>query len=137
MEYSQINALSKLGANDYELWNLTLPREKIHEIRQAQEDMSGDLRQIFESLPLKDEQQEDTFHFTLPNQDGLRLVTVDMGEGFADRNRYNGGSVRGLREEITAELREALKAQGYSPALYTGGNTADLRPCHSDRERGR
>ena len=114
MEYSQINVLSKWGADDYGLWNLTLPREKIHEIRQMQEDVSGDLQQIFEGLPLEDEQQEDRLHFVLPYQEGVRLVTVDMGEGFADRNRYNGSSVRGSRQEITAELREALKAQGYA-----------------------
>ena len=50
MEYSQINALFKRNHNDYELWNLTLPREKIQKIRQVQEDISGDLRQIFEEL---------------------------------------------------------------------------------------
>ena len=39
MEYSQINALFKRNHNDYELWNLTLPREKIQKIRQVQEDI--------------------------------------------------------------------------------------------------
>ena len=58
MEYSQINALFKRNHNDYELWNLTLPREKIQKIRQVQEDISGDLRQIFEELPLDDGQME-------------------------------------------------------------------------------
>lgn len=114
MEYSQINALSKLGANDYDLWNLTLPREKIYEIRQAQEIMTGDLRQVFDGIPLEDELSERIFHFVLPHEGGLRLIPVDMGEEFADRNRYNGGSVRGSREEIIAELRENLKTQGYN-----------------------
>lgn len=124
MEYSQINALFKRNHNDYELWNLTLPREKIQEIRQVQEDISGDLRQIFEELPLDDGQMENKIHFALPHQDGLRIVTVDMGEGFADRNRYNGSSVRGSREEIISELRETLKAQGY--ALRSNAVFADV-----------
>jgi len=34
MEYSQINTITKFGPDDYSLWTLTLPREKIHEIRQ-------------------------------------------------------------------------------------------------------
>lgn len=114
MEYSQINALSKRGANDYGLWELTMPREKIYEIRQAPETVSGDLRQIFEGVSPADEQPEGTFQFVLPHEDGLRLVPVDMGTEFADRNRHNGTSVRGPREEIMAELRENLKAQGYS-----------------------
>lgn len=114
MEYSQINTLSKWGANDYELWELIMPREKIHEIRQAPETMSGDLRQVFDGVSPKDEQSEGTFHFVLPHEDGLRLVPVDMGTEFAEKNRYNGTSVRGSREEIMAELRENLKAQGYS-----------------------
>lgn len=124
MEYSQINALFKRNHNDYELWNLTLPREKIQKIRQVQEDISGDLRQIFEELPLDDGQMENKIHFALPHQDGLRIVTVDMGEGFADRNRYNGSSVRGSREEIISELRETLKAQGY--ALRSNAAFADV-----------
>lgn len=70
MEYSQINALFKRNHNDYELWNLTLPREKIQKIRQVQEDISGDLRQIFEELPLDDGQMENKIHFALPHQDG-------------------------------------------------------------------
>ena len=114
MEYSQINTLSKWGANDYELWELIMPREKIHEIRQAPETMSGDLRQVFDGVSPKDEQSEGTFHFVLPHEDGLRLVPMDMGTEFAEKNRYNGTSVRGSREEIMAELRENLKAQGYS-----------------------
>ncbi len=114
MEYSQINVLTKLGANDYDLWNLTLPREKIYEIRQAQEIVSDDLRQVFDGIPLEDGQSERIFHFVLPHEGGLRLIPVDMGEEFADRNRHNGGSVRGSREEIIAELRENLKTQGYN-----------------------
>lgn len=113
MEYSRINILSKWGEDDYDLWNLTLPREKIHEIRQARDIVTGDIRQIFEGLPLAGE-EEGTFHFVLPHEDGLRVVPVDMGTEFADRKRYNGDSVRGSREEITAELRENLKSQGYS-----------------------
>lgn len=34
MEYSQINAVTKFGSDDYSLWTLTMPRDKIHEIRQ-------------------------------------------------------------------------------------------------------
>nr|WP_217937100.1 hypothetical protein [Enterocloster clostridioformis] len=124
MEYSQINALFKRDVNDYELWNLTLSREKIQEIGQVQEDIAGDLRQIFEGLPLDDGKTENNIHFALPHQDRLRLITVDMGEGFTDRNRYNGSSVRGSREEITAELREALKAQGY--ALHSNAAFVDV-----------
>lgn len=37
-----------------------------------------------------------------------------MGMDFSDRNRHNGSSVRGSREEIIAELRENLKTQGYN-----------------------
>lgn len=114
MEYSQINALSKRGTNDYELWELTMPREKIHEIRQVPETVSGNLRQIIEGISPADEQPEGTFQFVLPHEDGLRLVPVDMGTEFTNRNRYNGTSVRGSREEIIAELRENLKTQGYS-----------------------
>lgn len=115
MEYSQINALSKLGANDYDLWNLTLPREKIQEIRQTPAGVSGDVRQIFEELPILDGQEPDTpVQFVLPQGDNLNLYTVDMGRDFRDRNRYNGTSVRGPREDIVAELRESLKTQGYS-----------------------
>lgn len=74
--------------------------------------MSGDMRQVFEGFPLADE-KERIFHFVLPHEDGLRLNPMDMGEGFADRNRYNGSSVRGSREVIMEELRENLRSQGY------------------------
>lgn len=77
--------------------------------------MSGDLWQIFDKLPVVDSQKQDSLiRFVLPQGDSLTLYTVDMGENFMDRNRYNGSSVRGSREEIMAELQESLKAQGYS-----------------------
>lgn len=112
MEYSKINALTKFGPDDYDLWTLTLPREKIHEIRQTPVTIDGDVRKIFTELPTQ--KSEGNINFVLPHSKGLQLYAVDMGEDFTDRNRYNGTSVRGSREEIMAELRESMKAMGYS-----------------------
>ena len=114
MEYSQINTITKFGPDDYSLWTLTLPREKIHEIRQNTPTAEGNLRDIFEEVPSGEEQPESICHFALPHRNGLRLFSVDMGENFADRMRYNGSSVRGRREDIMAELRDELKGQGYA-----------------------
>lgn len=114
MEYSQINTLTKFGPDDFSLWTLTLPREKIHEIRQNTIAAEGNLREIFEAVPSGEEQQESICHFVLPHSNGLRLFAVDMGENFAEKNRYNGCSVRGSREQIMAELRDTLKGQGYA-----------------------
>lgn len=114
MEYSQINTLTKFGPDDYSLWTLTLPRDKIHEIRQNTPSVEGNLRSIFEAVPSGEEQPESICHFVLPHSNGLRLFAVDMGENFAEKNRHNGSSVRGSREQIMAELRDTLKGQGYA-----------------------
>jgi len=114
MEYSQINTITKFGPDDYSLWTLTLPREKIHEFRQNTPAAEGNLRDIFEAVPSGVEQPESICNFVLPHSNGLRLFSVDMGENFADRNRHNGSSVRGRREDIMAELRNELKGQGYA-----------------------
>jgi len=114
MEYSQINTITKFGPDDYSLWTLTLLREKIHEIRQNTPAAEGNLRDIFEAVPSGVEQPESICNFVLPHSNGLRLFSVDMGENFADRNRHNGSSVRGRREDIMAELRDELKGQGYA-----------------------
>lgn len=113
MEYSQINALTKFGSDDYGLWQLTMPREKLHEIRQHTPIVDGDMRRVFAEVRTA-QQPEGSMNFILPHSGGLKLCTVDMGEGFAEKNRYNGTSIRGAREEIMAKLRENLKAQGYS-----------------------
>lgn len=114
MEYSQINTLTKFGPDDFALWTLTLPREKILEIRQSNPALEGNLRDIFEAVPSGEEQPESICNFVLPHGNGLRLLSVDMGKNFADRNRHNGSSVRGRREDIMAELRNGLKGQGYA-----------------------
>lgn len=114
MEYSQINTITKFGPDDYSLWTLTLPREKIHEIRQNTPATEGNLRDILEAVPSGVEQPESICNFVLPYSNGLRLFSVDMGENFADRNRHNGSSVRGRREDIMVELRDELKGQGYA-----------------------
>ncbi|QOX64415.1 hypothetical protein FRZ06_14220 [Anoxybacterium hadale] len=114
MEYSQINTLTKFGPDDFSLWTLTLPREKIHEIRQNNPVSEGNLRDIFEAVLSGEEQPESICHFVLPHGNGLRLFSADMGEDFVDRMRYNGSSVRGRREDIMAELRDGLKGQGYA-----------------------
>lgn len=113
MEYSQINALTKFGADDYGLWQLTMPREKLHEIRQDRPIVDGDMHRVFAELRTV-QQPEGGISFVLPHGDGLRLYTADMGGDFVQRNRCNGTSIRGSREEIMAGLRENLKAQGYS-----------------------
>ncbi|MGC6175150.1 hypothetical protein [Lacrimispora sp. 38-1] len=67
MEYSQINTLTKFGPDDYSLWTLTLPREKIHEIRQNAPLSEGNLRDIFEAVPSGEEQPESICHFVFPH----------------------------------------------------------------------
>jgi hypothetical protein len=71
------------------------------------------MRRVFEEIRSVDYQPESVCNFVFPQSKGLRLFRVDMGEDFAYRNRHNGCSVRGSREEIMAELREVLKGQGY------------------------
>ena len=122
MEYSQINTITKFGPDDYSLWTLTLPRDKIGQIRQQSPIAWGDMRRIFSEIRSGEEQPESICNFVLPHSNGLRLLTVDMGEDFAEKNRHNGCSVRGSREQIMAELRDTLKGQGYH--LY--GNASFL-----------
>lgn len=122
MEYSQINTITKFGPDDYSLWTLTLPRDKIGQIRQQSPVVEGDIRQIFSEIRSGEEQPESICNFVLPHSNGLRLLTVDMGEDFAEKNRHNGCSVRGSREQIMSGLRDTLKGQGYH--LY--GNASFL-----------
>lgn len=114
MECSQIRTITKHGTDDYSLWELTLPRDKIHEIRQGTPTVSGDMRRVFEEIRSAGRQPEGMCNFILPHGTALRLYAVDMGADFAERNRYNGSSVRGTRQDIMAELQENLKAQGYN-----------------------
>lgn len=115
MELCQINALSKLRANEYKLWTMTLSREKVYDIRQSNMYVSGDVQQIFEELHTVDNPNSDfSIQFVLPQGNALSLYTVDMGENFQHENRYNGTSIRGTREDIIAKLLENLKKQGYS-----------------------
>ena len=113
MEYSQINTITKFGPDDYSLWTLTMPRDQIGQIRQGAPVVEDDMRRVFEEIRSVDYQPESVCNFVLPQSKGLRLFRVDMGEDFVYRNRHNGCSVRGSREEIMAELREVLKGQGY------------------------
>jgi len=113
MEYSSINTLTKLGTNDYELWTLTLSREKLYELRQKPFVSEGNIRQIFERVPSTEHQSKDVCNFVLPHGEELKLLTVDMGTDFREKHRHNGSSVRGTREEIIAELRQTFKKQGY------------------------
>ncbi len=113
MEYSQINTITKFAPDDYSLWTLALPRDQIGQIRQQSPVVEGDMRRIFSEIRSGDEQPESICNFVLPQSKGLRLFRVDMGEDFANRNRHNGCSVRGSREQIMAELRDMLKGQGY------------------------
>lgn len=113
MEYSQINTITKFGSDDYSLWTLTMPRDKIGQIRQRSPFVEGDMSRIFSEIRTGEEQPESICNFVLPHSNGLRLFTVDMGEDFVDSNRHNGCSVRGSREQIMSELRDTLKEQGY------------------------
>lgn len=114
MEYSEINTVTRFGPDDYSLWTLTMPRERIHQIRQETPAIEGDVRRVFDEIRTGEEQSESICNFVFPQSKGLMLFSVDMGEDFAERNRYNGASIRGSREEIIAELRDILKGQGYS-----------------------
>ncbi|GEM_PF-583700 len=114
VEYSQINTVAKFGPDDYSLWTLTMPRDQIQQIRQGVPAIEGDVRRVFDEIRAREDQPESICNFVFPQSKGLKLFSVDMGENFAERNRYNGASIRGSREEIIAELRDVLKGQGFS-----------------------
>lgn len=113
MEYSKINALSRVGENEYGLWTLVLPRELIHAIRQLEPMASGDWEDIFEMLPTAGSNAEDILYFVIPHSEDLWLVPADMGKGFCADHRFNGESMQGTQEDIIAQLRENLRQQGY------------------------
>lgn len=111
MEWTGTSILTKFGPDDYSIWELNMLREKIHEVRQHAPAAEGDLRKIFDELQVTN--SESLMNFVLPHGNGLQLYTMDMGEDFVERNRHNGTSIRGSREEIMAEFRESLKNDGY------------------------
>ena len=113
MECSKINALSRVGENEYGLWTLVLPRELINAIRQLEPMASGDWEDIFEMLPTAGSNAEDILYFVLPHSEDLWLVPADMGKGFCADHRFNGESMQGTQEDIIAQLRENLRQQGY------------------------
>lgn len=113
MEYSQIFALTKFGDDDFSLWELTMPREKIYEIRQHNPAVAGDMGKVFRELSAVADQPESMINFVLPYGGNLKLYTVDMGEDFIKNNRFNGASVRGTENDIVKELYDGLKNQGY------------------------
>lgn len=111
MERTYTSILTKFGPDDYSIWELSMPREKMHEVRQHAPVTEGDMRKVFEELQTAGD--EALVSFVLPHGNALQLYTVDMGEDFVERNRHNGTSIRGSREEIMAEFRESLKSDGY------------------------
>ena len=114
MERNEIYALAKLEANKYHLRKLYLPREEIQEIRQQEGTGYDDLRSVFEGIPFPDDTGNGRLNFILPDScGGLCVRAKDMDPGFSQRNRYNGESVEGTREEMLAQLRESLQKQGY------------------------
>lgn len=114
MERNEIYALAKLGADKYRLRKLYLPREEIQEIRQQEGTGYDDLRSVFEGILPAENTGNGRMNFILPDScGGLCVRTKDMGSDFSQRNRYNGESMEGTREEMLAELRESLQRQGY------------------------
>ncbi len=114
MERNEIYALAKLGADKYRLRKLYLPREEIQEIRQQEGTGYDDLRSVFEGILSAENTGNGQMNFILPDSCGGLCVRVkDMGSDFSQRNRYNGESMEGTREEMLAELRESLQRQGY------------------------
>lgn len=111
MERTNTRILTKYAPDDYSIWELSMPREQMQKVRLHTPAVEGDMRKIFDEL--QEANSKSLANFALPHGEGLQLYTVDMGEDFAERNRHNGTSIRGSREEIMAELRESLKSEGY------------------------
>jgi len=113
MEYNQIYALTKFGDDDYSLWELTMARKQIYEIRQHDPTVTGNVGEVFRGLRTVDDQSESMINFVLPHGNSLKLYTVDIGEDFIKNNRFNGSSIHGTGNAIIKELYDGLKNQGY------------------------
>lgn len=113
MEVSTIHAVTKLAADDYELWGIRLPRTRVYDIRQNRHIIDGDMKRVLGEIPSAQHQSNSVLNFLLPHSEGIKLIPVDMGEDFREKNRYNGNPVRGTKEEIMEAFQKELKAQGY------------------------
>ena len=72
--------------------------------------MQGNLDAILDNITSIDNQPETIFHFFFPNgEDIFTLLTVDMGEIFAEKYQNDGYSVRGSREDIFFEINDVAQ----------------------------
>lgn len=106
--YELVNVLWHHGEDDYGLWQVQLPLYLVRNILNSPQNFAGDVDEVMDGVPMEPEPSGNTLHFLFPR--GGRAVCCSMGmdESFFEEYSDKGASVRGSREDIRADLIEAL-----------------------------
>lgn len=117
MKYETATILFRDGEDDFTLWVVDLPEEKVMKLKRNECAIVGKLESLLTQLPI--EPGNPNHRICLLDQNGARyeLYSSCASWEFFEKYSAEGTSSRGNKEAIISEVKELLEFQNHAPEL--------------------
>ena len=115
MQYKTATILFRDGEDDFTLWVVDLPADRVMKFKRSECAIVGEISSLFTQLPIEPGNPNNRIHLLCKECEMYTLYTNDVSWDFFEKYSGEGVSVRGSKEVIFAEIKEVFHPQIKGP----------------------
>lgn len=117
MRYETAAILFRDGKDDFTLWVVDLPDDKVMKFKRSECAIVGELDSLLTQLPIEPGNPNNRIYLLDCNCEKYTLYTSCVLWEFFEKYSAEGTSSRGNKEAIISEIKELLLSQNHAPEL--------------------
>ena len=117
MQYKTATILFRDGEDDFTLWVVDLPAERVMKFERSECAIVGEIDSLLTQLPIEPGNPNNRIHLLRNECERYILYTSGVSWNFFEKYMGEGASSRGNKETIICEVEELFQPQIIAPHL--------------------
>ena len=117
MQYKTATILFRDGEDDFTLWVVDLPEDRVMKFERSECAIVGEINSLLTQLPIEPGNPNNRIHLLCKARERYTLYTCGVSWDFFERYMGEGASSRGNKETIISEAEELFQPKIIAPHL--------------------
>ena len=117
MQYKTATILFRDGEDDFTLWVVDLPADRVMKFERSECAIVGEINSLLTQLPIEPGNPNNRIHLLCKACERYTLYTCGVSWDFFERYMGEGASSRGNKETIISEAEELFQPKIIAPHL--------------------
>ena len=115
MQYKTATILFRDGEDDFTLWVVDLPADRVMKFERSECAIVGEINSLLTQLPIEPGNPNNRIHLLCKARERYTLYTCGVSWDFFERYMGEGASSRGNKETIISEAEELFQPKIIAP----------------------